>query len=63
MVILMALAQVVDEVVNLMIKIDQQLRVTSPLHRMSDEQKKMVLDAISKSEESLKRMREEAGRA
>lgn len=59
----MALAQVVDEVVNLMIKIDQQLRVTSPLHRMSEEQKRMVLDAISKSEESLKRMREEAGRA
>lgn len=59
----MALAQVVDEVINLMIKIDQQLRVTSPLHRMSDEQKKMVLDAISKSEESLKRMKEEANRA
>jgi hypothetical protein len=63
MVILMALAQEVDEVINQMIKIDQQLRATSPLHRMSEEQKRMVLDAISKSEESLKEMREEACRA
>jgi hypothetical protein len=62
MVILMALAQGVDEVVNQMIKIDQQLRATSPLHIMSEEQKRTVLNAISKSEESLKRMREEAGR-
>lgn len=59
----MALAQGVDEVINQMIKIEQQLRVTSPLHRMSEEQKKLVLDAISKSEESLKGMREEACRA
>jgi len=59
----MALAQEVDEVFYQMIKIDQQLRVTSPLHRMSEEQRRMVLDAISKSEESLKKMREEAGRA
>lgn len=59
----MVLAQKVDEVVNQMIKIDQHLRATAPLHRMSEEQKRLVLDAISKSEESLKGMKEEASRA
>jgi len=55
----MALTTGVKETINEMIKVQQVLRKTSPLHKMNADEKRQVLAAIDKAEETLKKMRGE----
>lgn len=56
----MALTLGVKEIIKETIKIQQILRNTSPNHRMSENEKRQVLEAIEKAEDTLKKMKEEA---
>jgi len=62
MVILMALSQKTDDVINQMLRIDQLLRKTSPQHRLGEEEKRLVLESISKAEEGLRAMMDEVAK-
>jgi hypothetical protein len=55
----MALREEVKEVIGEMIKIQQVLRATSPQHALNSGYKEQVAGAIARSEELLRRMKEE----
>lgn len=55
----MPLPQEVKDIVYEMIKIQQVLRHTSPNHNLSPEQRGKILDAVSRSEVALAKMKQE----
>lgn len=57
----MSLGREIKEVINNMLSADQVLRQTSPQHLMNAEEQKKFLDAISKAEDSLRKIRGMAG--
>ena len=54
----MAIVPHAKEVMNEMVNIQQILRETSPNHKLNEEQKMLVMEAIKRSEEILAKMGE-----
>ena len=61
MVILVTLSEDVKQVIKQMILIDQILRKTSPLHKMSEEDGRIFAEAVARAEAILKSMKGNGG--